>query len=199
MNTDTTLVGIVHKYFDALLSHPKVVELTSCATCKIGCHACCQESLYVSKLEAQHIVNNLTSEQLVRVTERTRQWVARVEGTEPFKAKMPRQPVWRSLNAMCPLNENGMCMVYDSRPIGCRLFFALDDPNKCATSETVGDQRFINFHPKFGYEGSKMLFSQHPIQIDHLSCFLSEILLGQELKSGSRIETSDDGSEATGL
>jgi len=83
--------------------------------CKVGCHWCCFVRVTIPPHEAlalQGAIEAMPEEQRTR----TRQ---RLSALSKEIADTPAESLIR-LRRLCPLNEEGKCTVYDSRPLVCR-------------------------------------------------------------------------------
>jgi Fe-S-cluster containining protein len=120
--------------------------------CSKGCSHCCSEPLYSSEEEVDYMLGGLTETQRIRVETRTRAWIQKAE---EFFAVSKLRPdglhnafEYRDANIECPFLENKLCMVYERRPMGCRTFFAMGNPDHCAMpyrrKQLVGEFDFEN-------------------------------------------------------
>lgn len=107
--------------------------------CRAGCSSCCSEPLYSSEVEVDHMLEGLTDDQRKRVEDRTKEWVTKAEA---FFATSKLRPdglhdafEYRDAKIECPFLENHLCMVYERRPMGCRTFFAIGNPDHCKMPE----------------------------------------------------------------
>lgn len=162
--------------------------------CAKGCHHCCDEQLYVERREAVHIVEGLSPEEKERIIPRLKVWLEKTAamraGPVLESTGMPDAFDFRDLKATCPLLEDGLCMVYERRPMSCRQFFALGNPDDCRMPMRR-HQKFAEFDPKAN--AYTMLFEEWVVKnrvpkliTDMLGVFLAELLLGQDLPSTGR-------------
>ena len=90
------------------------------AACKKGCAWCCHQAVFAVSHEflylQEHIREYLNEEQRQEVLERARE-KARLTLSKPSKEQL-------LLRAACPFLENGSCMVYDARPMACRIYLS---------------------------------------------------------------------------
>lgn len=152
--------------------------------CKPGCHHCCAEPAYATDAEIDDIVDSLTDAQKDAVRERLEIWIKKVRHLLP--RSMPNAFEWRWQEAMCPLLESGMCMVYEKRPMGCRQFYAKENPDHCRMPARI-KQKYANMNPELFVPAVGLLLSQNPVIIlDNMGVLLAERLLNRHLQSGSR-------------
>lgn len=152
-----------------------------------GCYACCYEPVYCSSEEAHHLVEALTTEQRAAVTGRLKLALEKVNTSGLFECDLPPVMQWLAMGVPCPLLENGACMVYEHRPVGCRSHMAVGPPEWCAThrlkqkypqSEEVtaaGGNEIIQAHLKLG----------NTITHDNLLALLENELLGEYHETAS--------------
>jgi len=98
--------------------------------CGQGHSACCRELVLMPFIEAvyTHHVINTTLERAVRQqvihraveASRTLREVARETGTDFHTADFAAG--YRQARILCPLNEAGDCVIFENRPLACRLF-----------------------------------------------------------------------------
>jgi len=162
--------------------------------CSKGCHHCCDEVAYAEMREVDHIIAGMSPELKERAKERLRLWLVKVK---PMLEKEPGAEgyidafEYRDLKITCPLLEDGLCSVYERRPMGCRLFMATGSPDNCAMpmrrKQTILDVDYAA-NEKFwkGLMG-QWTFSQPGTYItDHLGVLLAERLLGEHPESTMR-------------
>ncbi len=153
--------------------------------CFKGCHACCSEPVYASNAEVDYILAGLTDDQKEQVADKVCDWLEKVSGI--LHEKMPDAVKYRQLEAPCPLLKNGLCSVYERRPMGCRSFFALGNPLDCNLPARK-HQKFATIPDKFFFfVGIPPALNDVFIQ-DHLGVLLLERLHGIGHFSGSRRE-----------
>lgn len=93
--------------------------------CKKGCSACCYDVAWVVQPEAAEIVERVQSmprKLREQVVEGLRQWLAgmRRSGLDPDDIR-PDLRTYHRAKLRCPLlGAQGLCMVYDVRPMACR-------------------------------------------------------------------------------
>jgi Fe-S-cluster containining protein len=151
--------------------------------CRPGCFACCSEAVYAGEAEVLHIIESLTLEQIAEVKVRLHEWL---EKTAPLmKQNMPDAIAYRQLHAPCVFLKAGLCSVYARRPMGCRVWFALKNPDHCELPFRE-HQQYANFSPEIFYHIGHLVFVDGLHVMDHLGILLAEKLLGLKISSGSR-------------
>ena len=161
-----------HKEIDRL-----VAPVKSC--CARGCFACCYEPVYASRAEAQHIVDGLTEARKILVKERLVDWLADADLTSKTITSLR----WRRLLIPCPLLKDNECSVYERRPIGCRMFFAVSNPENCS-GPARRHQLFVSYPKDITIAIAGTAWQIEPnIVMDHLGVHLANILLGMNLES----------------
>ncbi len=90
--------------------------------CKKGCEYCCYQPVFVLDYEMQFlnsfIKENFTEKSQKEIRERAnknRLKLAVLDKTQILNSKQP-----------CPLLENGVCSVYEARPMACRIYLSTD-------------------------------------------------------------------------
>jgi Fe-S-cluster containining protein len=88
--------------------------------CYKGCHWCCHQAVFANSYELQYlgtnIKKNFTSEEVSAIIERTEDkysMTSNLNDDEVLNYKAP-----------CPLLKNDACLVYDSRPMACRIYLS---------------------------------------------------------------------------
>jgi Fe-S-cluster containining protein len=174
----------VDKFVSAVFSQPQNKK----PCCTKGCHACCSELVIASNAEVDYILEGMSEAHRAEVTGKLTEWLEKIKpmlGHDAVTEGMALQ--YRELNAPCPLLKHGLCSVYDRRPMGCRVYFALEKPENC---EGAGreNQMFAKFPDElFKYLGPPAAVKGHLV-LEHLGLLLAERLLGIKLESGSRQE-----------
>lgn len=152
--------------------------------CKAGCFWCCYEVLIVHEQEVDNIIATMSPEQIEDLKPRLRQWLERAKPylSMPFNEKIGTR--WRrAVNAPCPLLKDGRS-VYDERPLGCRVFFAMSHPERCAMPYRP-HQLFAEYPHPNGVDVSQLNFamSVRKLHSEHLGVLLANKLLGTNIKS----------------
>lgn len=124
MSTKDTLgvqLHAIYRYLDGF--QPYLAPYMSCSK---GCSHCCHMDVQLSPLEAAYIQMRT--------------------GTQMHQ---PRSLTTGHLTP-CPfLSEAGACSVYDARPLVCRIFHAMGDPENCRPGR---DQLQYGHPPTYGNE-----------------------------------------------
>ncbi|MGD1336120.1 YkgJ family cysteine cluster protein [Vibrio harveyi] len=103
--SDTITLNRIYKDVDAF-QNKCVVPVASCSK---GCCACCHVPVEVTRIEAQFIAKSAHIPMNDLTSNKTRE----PDGTP------------------CPLLKNGICSVYEYRPLACRVFASFDNPLNC--------------------------------------------------------------------
>lgn len=161
--------------------------------CSKGCHHCCSEALYVDSKEADWIVAGMSVEQRERVAIRTKQWLqqaAEMLRTKPTNDGLLDAFEYREHKIPCPLLEEGLCSVYDRRPMGCRMFLATGNPDDCRMPARrhakIAD--FDVRNPVWEALMAEFNLKSKLIVLDHLGVLLAERLLNERPRSTVRYE-----------
>lgn len=176
-------------------------------TCKAGCFHCCKEPVWVEINEARHIAERFSGEAREQLKIRAAKWWDRFFGHQHESDLPPRKQSGADLvqylseNIWCPLLQNGLCSVYSSRPMGCRMFNAVGSPSRCADPNKRLTQKFLatDRDPAAMLQAVGELCQFAPrafFQYDHLGIWLGHILLGKTERSESgedMIVTSTEG------
>jgi Fe-S-cluster containining protein len=159
--------------------------------CQKGCHHCCYEAAYADRRQIDHIIAGMTPEQIEEVKAKLPEWL---EKTKDMRARSRQKSAipYRELNVPCPLLKNGLCSVYDRRPLDCRIFFAIGNPDDCAMPARK-HQKFAEYPTHvMGYLcgpwAKDTLETEGEIVMDHIGVLLAERLLGLSVPSAGRLE-----------
>ena len=125
--------------------------------CRKGCAACCRQVVAVSALEARELVKlveRMPEPQRSRVKERFAQARRRLEAEAPHLIPHLLHPqdtaaagagprsdaelhefsrAYLRLRIDCPFLEDEACSIYPERPVACRQYAVVSDPQHCAT------------------------------------------------------------------
>jgi len=118
----------LRKFWQALNhSHKNTPNLK----CEKGCAHCCHTGVAATQVEWDGILNNVMENNinLGEVIERSKRTIDRVRETLHSKKSL-EQIDWHRLviNQPCPfLGENHACIIYEDRPLDCRLVVAFRD------------------------------------------------------------------------
>ena len=113
--------------------------------CDKGCAHCCHTGVAATKVEWDGILNNILKNKidLEKVIERSKRTIDRVR--ESLRSKKNLEQVdWHRLviNQPCPfLGEDHACIIYEDRPLDCRLVVAFRD--KCESKKLEHAQRGV--------------------------------------------------------
>lgn len=159
--------------------------------CKKGCFACCDEPVYVERREAELIVETIRAmppEEQERITSLLRQAVEKLKAApDVLKADEPHVLKYRALKITCPLLKDGACSIYPDRPFGCRAHIALRPSAFCEDdAKRLQQQYMVIPDPINGLLAAIMSCDNGVLEMEHLILFLSELLLGESIESGSR-------------
>lgn len=156
--------------------------------CTKGCHACCSELVIASNAEVDYILESLSEVDKAIIAAKLPEWIEKVKpllNQNCIEEKLALS--YRLLNAPCVFLKDGLCSVYERRPMGCRVYFAYSNPENCEGPERE-HQMFAKFPDKlFEHVGMPATVNGY-IVLEHLGLLLAERLLGVKLKSGSREE-----------
>ena len=113
--------------------------------CDKGCAHCCHTGVAATKVEWDGILNNILKNKidLVKVIERSKRTIDRVR--ESLRSKKNLEQVdWHRLviNQPCPfLGEGHACIIYEDRPLDCRLVVAFR--GQCESKKLEHAQRGV--------------------------------------------------------
>jgi Fe-S-cluster containining protein len=111
------LMEYANQYLDAI--HEKV-DMAGKTTCSSGCSFCCYTDINLSTFEASYI-NAVIEHYDIKVDE--------------VRLKKQQTKKWHRLkhnDKRCVmLSEEGSCMIYDYRPVICRLWNSTEEPKHC--------------------------------------------------------------------
>lgn len=148
-----------------------------CASCTSA--YCCDEPVYATADEVDAMLASLTPEQTARLKERLMVWM---EKFKPWRdIPQPAAIPYRLDRITCPFLVDRRCIAYESRPHGCRAWFALNGSELCEASRRR-EQRFAEF-PHGG--GMTVIYNEYimgcsKIEMDHLGAVLVRRLFDPE-------------------
>lgn len=100
-----------------------VLEQQRVITCRVGCAHCCKQAVRISSVEADRLAHYAEAHFIPIDTDQLRQQ-ARFTPDEWIHASEPaRRCVF--------LGESNQCRVYEARPLACRKYFSVGDPEDC--------------------------------------------------------------------
>lgn len=95
------------------------------ADCKMGCAWCCYQEVFAVTHEFLYLQDyalmHLTEKQREGILERARKKVM-------LTLNLPVEEQLK-VRAACPFLEEGSCMVYEARPMGCRIYLSSSEPS----------------------------------------------------------------------
>ncbi|HEX3018696.1 MAG TPA: hypothetical protein VHP36_00265 [Chitinispirillaceae bacterium] len=137
---------LFEKYQSAILENSSI----SC-TCHKGCHNCCFHWVEdVNSFEAEIIAHYISSNMPGKITEIVNTCVEdlrelerlykivqnRLAGAQAEEQEIDEidllLSVYYQMKRLCPLcNKDGSCMIYQVRPLTCRIYMSFSDPALC--------------------------------------------------------------------
>lgn len=131
-------------------------------TCHAGCDACCHQLVMTTMAEARataSFMQNLPRAEQDRLEARLDEWLA---ATPKLRRRLQESPdaelepivegiatdYW-SQRIPCPFLKEGLCAVYEARPLACRHHFSLSDPALCAAEEVEEVERMETMEEAF--------------------------------------------------
>lgn len=94
----------------------------------------------------------------------------------------PNAFAWRALRAPCPLLKDNLCLVYASRPGGCRMHHASGPRSACEDDEARREQIFVS-SPELTNEATKNMVEAGAGQVvlaGNFGVLLADQLLGHD-------------------
>lgn len=157
--------------------------------CKKGCSHCCYEPAYTDRRVIDHIISGMSPEQIEEVKARLPAWLEKTNHMRNSQ-KRPRAHDYRELNVPCPLLKDGLCSVYERRPLDCRIWFAIGNPDDCAMPARK-HQKFADYTKEAMAKlctpwMQSTLEEEGEIIVDHIGVLLAERLLGMDIPSAGR-------------
>lgn len=154
------LVDNVYRQFDAITD----TTIPDAVTCRKGCHACCRQLVVLTALEARHIfikhrarVMRLADRieeqaQLIDSFEKPEAVLSFSAGNQTYEEHQARANLaavmaeqWWNEKQECVFLEGGICTIYEDRPLACRRYFVVSDPELCGR-DTLTDVAALE-HP----------------------------------------------------
>jgi Putative zinc- or iron-chelating domain len=92
------------------------------------------------------------------------------------------------MNVYCPAldPDTKACMIYQRRPLSCRMHLAIGDPDNCFDDVKRIHQKFAILPEVSTGLFMKLATELGTLEDDHLGVWLAELLLGVKLKSRGR-------------
>lgn len=186
-----------HAVIDNIVDHSDAKQTSCCSRCTYA--YCCYEPLYADIEEVKLMVESLTPEQLQHVKEATAEWARKAIDSHLLADQEPDAMKWREHEIVCPFLKDRRCVVYNHRPMGCRMFFAKGQPEGCALAKRE-HQQIAFFPPEKTAPLLEPWFKRRildkPFEMDHLGVLLAKLLFNVHIHSGSKITqgnlTGDD-------
>ncbi|MHC4551949.1 MAG: YkgJ family cysteine cluster protein [Planctomycetota bacterium] len=135
---------ICDKLLNAVLDYHKNKQ--QAVSCRKGCAACCSYLVGLSMPEVFQVRKELS---LMPADDRLPILKSSVYATRTIlkqQKTLPRvddhadqQQIsdwYMKMNLRCPLLQNGLCSIYDQRPLACREYFVQSTPDWCFTGQT---------------------------------------------------------------
>jgi len=105
-------------------------------SCKKGCSRCCSRIVVASRLEALALIDYIyafTDFDREGANVQIAEHAALLRGfLDERSGAGDGDAVWFEKNIPCPFLRGDICSVYEGRPLSCRLYHSLDDPELCA-------------------------------------------------------------------
>lgn len=181
MKRNLAAIEGIHGEFDRVWSAhaTPVAEKYGPPTCSKGCHACCYEPAYVEIQEVELMLAKLTPAQLAEVTQSTAAWYNKAAASGILDLAEPPVVLYRSLRLPCPLLKDGLCMVYDNRPLACRSHFAVGPRERCDVDAKRLTQQFINPSSLVAQALAGIMTISGRTEMNHLGACLAKLLFGK--------------------
>ena len=145
----------IQHFWDAIDEYYNQIALFEGFRCGSGCFHCCFDNPHgVSAIEVERIVTKIHAHQKKRIEMYFQDW-----NQLPQEDSRLRQQVWKKKCKPCPLLEDGKCSVYDVRPLACRSFFSIHNPEWCHPLHPNYQK-----HPQIGHDDIHSLLEKLSIQ-----------------------------------
>ncbi len=137
------LLPLYHEHAEPWTQHAR-----SIASCQRGCNHCCYQligtSLAEGALIAAHLMDSpswMPELQALRV--RLQQDSDDIRAMSGTKSKSYQ---WMENKKGCPFldKKSGDCRIYNVRPIACRTYFVVSDPDNCSPDKPGAEVRIID-------------------------------------------------------
>lgn len=103
--------------------------------CRKGCHHCCKMTVAITRHEAHQLIQVAKAKGLPIDAERLRRQLPYVDETWRTQPEADR--------ACTFLGADGLCQVYEDRPLSCRKYFVVSPPELCDTESHPGGQTLV--------------------------------------------------------
>ena len=107
----------------------KVQSLDLKASCKPGCNHCCKNRVMVLPVEAAVIAEDILGRPDALF------WVRKLEAaSQGLEIGYANDETYFTYQVVCPFvdDDDGLCAIYNNRPVACRLHFVRTPPEDCA-------------------------------------------------------------------
>lgn len=131
-------------------------------TCHAGCDACCHQLVMTTSAEARaaaSFMRGLPRAEQARLAARLDGWL---EATGALRQRLQEvhddelEPVVEAIatdywlqRIPCPFLNEGLCALYEARPLACRHHFSLSDPALCAVKDVEDVERMETMEEAF--------------------------------------------------
>jgi len=151
----TAAISQLHRVVDELLDSflKRSEQEGRAAECKLGCTWCCHQAvfavthefLYLNKYIQQHLSEELRNKAL----EKAREKVLRTHN-QPLETQL-------QMKIACPFLQSGSCMVYEARPMACRIYLSSSEMACRAEFDEPANDRNIPELFEFPLQAGRML------------------------------------------
>jgi len=152
------------------------------ASCCKGCSACCWEPVLTSTEEARLALKKLPEDKLDWVKTKAKTWLQVFQASGLMDNPEPHVMEYKRHALPCPLlDHRGQCLVYDHRPLPCRVHTAIGPAELCATDrmkQTYAQSSDIDMLI------GGILFCNGGTA-DHLGILLNRLLFGSSARSAA--------------
>lgn len=115
-------------------------------TCKKGCNDCCSLLSLMHPLEAVNIAEFILQDPRVELTIPAL-LKDLIENAKQVDYEGITHANYFDKKMKCPLLKDGLCSVYDRRPVSCRYHFVISDPKRCSPDDENGQTLKVDlFH-----------------------------------------------------
>lgn len=165
------LVAMMHQQLDAAIAR-RDADIAAAGiplACSPGCNACCALPVLIGDHEAVAVARWLAQPERAEVRERFlqayEQWRGKLGSTFEAVVEAPDKQAreaacaeYFSHRAMCPLNHDGLCSVYEVRPALCRTTHAINSNERC-NDHSASVQTIAHPAVEGTYEGQEAIRS----------------------------------------